>query len=96
MVPAISAINGPNYHSAVRARGAQPAGLTELVIQLSRQATATDAKASVLLRFVRALVLQRGEVADAEFQELRRAGFAEKKKAAEVLRCHETSEVSKC
>jgi uncharacterized peroxidase-related enzyme len=74
---AVSEINGSSYDSAVQSRIAKETGLAEHDIDLARTATATDAKALGLLRFVQALVLQRGQVADEDFQALRRAGFAE-------------------
>jgi uncharacterized peroxidase-related enzyme len=74
---AVAEINGSGYVSTVQALTTGSAGLAERDVDLARSATAADPRAGGLLRFVQTLVLQRGEIADADFQALRQAGFAE-------------------
>ena len=46
-------------------------------MQLARNATAADPKAETMLRFTQAVVLQRGEISDDDFQALGKAGFTD-------------------
>ncbi len=46
-------------------------------MQLARNATAADTKAETMLRFTQAVVLQRGEISDDDFQAPRKAGFTD-------------------
>src|SRR5439155_24396806 len=52
-------------------------GLTHHEMHLARNATAEDPKAETKLRFTKAVVLQRGEISDDDFQALRKAGFSD-------------------
>ena len=44
---------------------------------MARNAAAADPKADTMLRFTRAVVLQRGEISDEDFQALGKAGFTD-------------------
>jgi hypothetical protein len=46
-------------------------------MQSARNATAADPKAETMLRFTRAVVLQRGDISDDDFHALRKAGFTD-------------------
>jgi hypothetical protein len=46
-------------------------------MQLARNAAAAGPKADAMLRFTRAVVLQRGEISDEDFQALGKAGFTD-------------------
>lgn len=74
---AVSEINGSGYDLSVQARAAKTAGLADHDVELARRAAATDPRICTLLRFVQALVLQRGEIADGDLEALRHAGFSE-------------------
>jgi len=58
-------------------RRRQKPRLTHHEMQLARNATAADPKAEAMLRFTQALVLQRGEISEEDFQALRKAGFSD-------------------
>lgn len=73
----VSEINGSGYDVARQADAARAVGLAEHDVELALRARATDAKVGGLLTFVQALVVQRGEITDADFEELRQAGFAD-------------------
>jgi AhpD family alkylhydroperoxidase len=74
---AVSQINGSAHDVATQTRAGMAAGLSEHDLELARRATATDPKTSGMLKFVQALVLQRGQVPDTDFHLLREAGFAD-------------------
>jgi uncharacterized peroxidase-related enzyme len=71
----VAEINGSKYGLSAHYAAAKAAGLSEEEIRLARQAAASDPRQTALLRFTRAVALQRGEVSDADFQALRSAGF---------------------
>ncbi len=73
----VAEINGSKYGLSAHYAAAKTAGLSEEEIQLARRATSADPKIAVLLRFTRAVTLQRGDVSDADFQPLRRVGFSD-------------------
>lgn len=70
---AVAEINCPSYSLSAH----YDTGLTHHEMQSARNATATDTKAETMLRFTQAVVLQRGEVSDDDFQALRTAGFTD-------------------
>jgi len=72
---AVSEINGSGYDVSVQTRAARDAGVAERDVELARRAAATDPRTRSLLRFVQALVLQRGEIEDGDFETLRQGGF---------------------
>ncbi len=74
---AVGEINASSYDIAAHKATSRESGLTDEDIRLAQKAAATDPKAGAMLRFVQALVLQRGEISDADFAALRKAGFTE-------------------
>jgi len=74
---AVAEINGSSYSLTARYDTGKSLGLTHPDMQLARNAAAADPKADTLLRFTRAVVLQRGDVSDEDFQELGKAGFTD-------------------
>jgi uncharacterized peroxidase-related enzyme len=74
---AVAEINGLSYRLCAHDEAGMNLGLTQKNMRLARKATAADPKAETLLRFTQAVVLQRGEVSDDEFQALRKAGFTD-------------------
>ena len=55
----------------------QKAGLTENDLAQARHGTAADGKGKAALAFARKLVDQRGRVSDADFDQVRRAGYSD-------------------
>jgi uncharacterized peroxidase-related enzyme len=74
---AVAEINGCKYCLRAHSVMGRKAGLTEQEIESARRAAAPEAKADQMLRFTQSLVLQRGEISDADLGALRKAGFAE-------------------
>ena len=74
---AVAEINGSTYSLSAHYDAGKSLGLTHHEMQLARNATAADTKAETMLRFTQAVVLQRGEISDDDFQALRKAGFAD-------------------
>ena len=74
---AVAEINGSSYSLSAHYDAGKSLGLTHHEMQLARNATAADTKAETMLRFTQAVVLQRGEISDDDFQALRKAGFAD-------------------
>src|SRR6266446_9211402 len=72
---AVAEINGSSYSLSAHYDNGKSLGLTHQEMQLARNATAADTKAETMLRFTQAVVLQRGEISDEDFQALRKAGF---------------------
>jgi uncharacterized peroxidase-related enzyme len=72
---AVAEINGCAYSLSAHYEAGKSLGLTHDELQLARNATAADPKAEMMLRFTQAVVLQRGEISDDEFQALVKAGF---------------------
>lgn len=72
---AVAEINGSPYGIAMHHASAVAAGLSADDIVNARYGRADDVATHAMLRFVVAVVLQRGEVSDGDFQALRRAGF---------------------
>lgn len=71
----VAEINGSKYGLSAHYAAAKEAGLSDEEIQMARNASSPDAKSNALLRFTRAVALQRGDVSDADFQPLLVAGF---------------------
>ena len=74
---AVAEINGSAYGLSAHYDTGRTLGLTHQEMRLARNATASDPKAGTMLRFTQAVVLQRGEVSDDDFQALGKAGFTE-------------------
>ena len=74
---AVTEINGSSYSLSARYDAVKSLGLTEHETGLAGNAAAADPKADTMLRFTRAVVLQRGDISDEDFQALGRAGFTD-------------------
>src|SRR6266446_6065787 len=74
---AVAQINGSSYSLSAHYDAGKSLGLTHHEMQLARNATAADTKAETMLRFTRAVVLQRGDISDEDFQALRKVGFTD-------------------
>jgi len=74
---AVAEMNGSSYSLSAHYDAGKSLGLTHQEMQLARNATAADPKAATMLRFTQAVVLQRGEISDDDFQALRKAGFSD-------------------
>lgn len=74
---AVAEINGSKYGLSAHYAAAKKAGLTDDEIRLARKATSNDPRHAAMLRFTRAVALQRGEVKDTDFNPLREAGFTD-------------------
>ena len=72
---AVAEINGSTYSLSAHYDAGKRLGLTDHEMQLARNAAAADPKTQTMLRFTQAVVLQRGEVSDEDFQALLQAGF---------------------
>lgn len=74
---AVAEINGCKYCLLAHSVVARNAGLTEEEIDSARRAAAQEPKADQMLRFTQSMVLQRGEISDADLGALRKAGFSD-------------------
>jgi uncharacterized peroxidase-related enzyme len=74
---AVAEINCSSYSLSAHYDTGKSLGSTHHEMQSARNAIAADPKAETMLRFTQAVVLQRGEVSDDEFQALRKAGFTD-------------------
>jgi uncharacterized peroxidase-related enzyme len=74
---AVAEINGSSYSLSAQYDAGKSRGLTPEEMQPARNATDDDPKAETMLRFTRAVVLQRGDISDEDFQELREEGFTD-------------------
>jgi len=74
---AVAEINGSSYSLSAHYDTGKALGLTHEEMQLARNATAADPKAETMLCFTRAVVLQRGDISDEDFQALGKAGFTD-------------------
>ena len=72
---AVAEINGSNYSLSAHYDNGKALGLTHHEMRLARNATAPDPKTERMLRFTQAVVLQRGDISDDDFQALVTAGF---------------------
>ena len=73
---AVAEINGSNHCLATHEISAKETGLSDEEIRSAQKASASDPKTEAMLRFVQALVLQRGDVSDEDFSSIRNAGFS--------------------
>jgi alkylhydroperoxidase family enzyme len=73
----VAEINGSSSSLSADYDAGRNPGLIRKDMQLARKATAADPKAESMLRFTQAVVLQRGEVSDDDFQALVKAGFTD-------------------
>jgi uncharacterized peroxidase-related enzyme len=74
---AVAEINCSSYSLSAHYDTGKSLGLTHHEMQSARNATASDPKAATMLRFTQAVVLQRGEISDDDFQALGKAGFTD-------------------
>ena len=74
---AVAEINASSWNLSARYDAGKRLGLTQQEMQLARNRDAADSKADTMLRFTRAVVLQRGDISDEEFQALGKAGFTD-------------------
>ena len=74
---AVAEINGSSYSLSAHYDAGRGLGLTHHEMQLARNAAAADPKAETMLRFTQAVVLQRGEISEDDFQAIRKAGFTD-------------------
>ena len=73
----VAEINNCQYCLSAHSSIGQIVGLSEEEISNARRASSTDLKSDAALKFVRALVLQRGEVSQDDLHGARNAGFAD-------------------
>ncbi|MBY0456208.1 MAG: carboxymuconolactone decarboxylase family protein [Gemmataceae bacterium] len=71
---AVSEVNGCGYCLAAHTLLGKKQGLTDAQVADARRGTAADPKAAALVRFARSLTVNRGQVTDGEFQQVRAAG----------------------
>ena len=74
---AVAEINGSNYCLAAHENAGRRGGLSDEEIRMARSASADDARTGAMLRFVQAIVIQRGEVNDEDVGAIQAAGFSE-------------------
>src|SRR5439155_22960297 len=74
---AVAEINGSSYSLSAHYDTGKSVGLTHQEMQLARNAAAADPKAETILRFTRAVVLQRGDISDEDFEALGKDGFTD-------------------
>lgn len=74
---AVAEINGSSYSLSAHYEAGKSLGLTDQEMRLARRATAPEPKAETMLRFTQAVVLQRGEISDEDFQAVGKAGFTD-------------------
>jgi alkylhydroperoxidase family enzyme len=73
---AVAEINGSSSSLSSNDDAGRKPGFTQEDLELAHKATAADPKAETMLHFTQAVVLQRGEVGDEDFQALVKAGFS--------------------
>jgi AhpD family alkylhydroperoxidase len=71
----VAEINGSNYCRVAHATTAKDAAMSDEDVLLARQAKAADPRENAMLRFTQVVVVQRGEIRDAELALVRQAGF---------------------
>jgi alkylhydroperoxidase family enzyme len=74
---AVAEINGASYRGSAQVDTGQSLGLNDHESQPARNAPAADPQIETMLSFTRAVVLQRGDISDEDFQALGRAGFTD-------------------
>jgi uncharacterized peroxidase-related enzyme len=72
---AVAEINGSVYGLSAHYETARLLGLSDVEINLARQARATIPRTEAMLRFVQSVALQRGDIGDQDFERLVKAGF---------------------
>jgi uncharacterized peroxidase-related enzyme len=72
---AVAEIQGSSYSLSAHYDTGRSLGLTGDEMQWARNAAAADPKAEAMLCFTRAVVLQRGDISNEDFQALGKAGF---------------------
>jgi uncharacterized peroxidase-related enzyme len=70
-------INGCGYCASAHTAIGKIVGLDEDAILAARNAHAADPKTDAALKFARTVILNRGEVSDADLQAVKSAGFSE-------------------
>ena len=70
-------INGCGYCASAHTAIGRVVGLGEDAILAARNGTAADAKTDAALKFARTVILNRGEVSDADLQAVKGAGFSD-------------------
>ena len=70
-------INGCGYCASAHTAIGKMVGLDEDAILSARSGNAADAKTDAALKFARAVIVNRGEVSDADLQAVRDAGFSD-------------------
>jgi len=73
----VAEINGAKYDLEAHGRASARLGVSEEDIRLARRASAPAPSDKALLEFARAVVLQRGDISDSDFQAMRQAGFTD-------------------
>jgi uncharacterized peroxidase-related enzyme len=69
--------NGCNYCASAHTMLGKMAGLSEDAVLAARQADSTDPKSDAALKFAQKLIVNRGEVSDADLQTVKDAGLGE-------------------
>jgi uncharacterized peroxidase-related enzyme len=69
-------VNGCSYCASAHTAIGKMVGLDGDAILAARKGHASDAKTEVALRFARNVILNRGEISDADVQEVSNAGFS--------------------
>jgi uncharacterized peroxidase-related enzyme len=70
-------VNGCGYCASAHTAIGKMVGLDEDAILAARKGTAADAKTDAALKFARAVIVNRGEVSDADLQAVKDAGFSD-------------------
>lgn len=70
-------INGCGYCASAHTAIGKLVGLDEAAISAARNGTAAEAKPDAALKFARTLIVNRGEVSDADLEAVRIAGFSD-------------------
>lgn len=70
-----AAINGCDYCASAHTAIGRMVGLSEDAILAARQGRAGDAKTEAALKFARAVIVNRGQIRDADIRAVRVAGF---------------------
>jgi uncharacterized peroxidase-related enzyme len=70
-------VNACNYCASAHTAIGKGIGLTDDQILSARNASSTDSKTEAILKFVRDVILKRGEVSDSDLQAVRAAGVTD-------------------
>jgi uncharacterized peroxidase-related enzyme len=73
----VAPVNGCQYCLSAHTVIGKMAGVSEHNLAASRQARSSDAKTEAALKFALSVVEQRGRIADADFDAVRRAGYTD-------------------